>query len=117
MIIAFKTADMDKFFSWVKGVNDVIKSNKIGVVFKTVDYEYFKLYKDAEVFYFLVLLRVEYTLINLIPRFLLVNRIKKSLEKKGGVTIELLKPVQAFSVLIDFGCGFGVRDIETGFTT
>lgn len=106
MIICFETADADKVKDYIDRIREKISSQAIGVIFKSVDYEFFIL--RSEPFNFLFILRVDYVLPNIVPKRFLANRIIKSLRVKGGVSASLIKPVAALNVLLDYRCGDGL---------
>jgi hypothetical protein len=110
MIVCFKTFDLDNFRDYIKKINARIDKNRIGIIFKSVDYEYFTLGEEAPgLIEFLVILRIEYVLPNIVPRVFLVSRILKSLRVKGNVKVIAVNPREAFNLLIEYKCGDGAE--------
>ena len=108
MIVCFRTEDLGAFALYISNIKDKIASNVIGVVFKSIDYVFFILKEESGVIDFLVLLRVDYVLPNIVPKKFLANRILKSLRIKGGVKASLIKSGEALNLLLDYNCGDGL---------
>lgn len=107
MIVCFITEDLGAFALYIKNIKVKIASAVIGVVFKSVDYEFFILGQETDPIRFLVLLRVDYVLPNIVPKRFLADRILKSMRVKAGVKAEIVKPRKALDLLIDNNCGEG----------
>jgi len=109
MIVCFRTEDLGAFALYISNIKDKIASNVIGVVFKSIDYVFFILKEESGVIDFLVLLRVDYVLPNIVPKRFLANRIIKSIRVKAGVKAKIVKPLEALSLLLDYQAGDGAE--------
>ena len=109
MIVCFRTEDLGAFALYISNIKDKIASNVIGVVFKSIDYVFFMLGEDEGLIEFLIILRVDYVIPNIVPKRFLANRIIKSMRVKSDIKAELVKPLEALNLLLDNKSGDGAK--------